>query len=204
MNNDSEAACVHKPCATMMLSKWKGARGVRQSVTATAECTQTIATVQPHSLVLHLPDLSNRFFHTQAEATDYKCCALKYDYNGELGTPPEGLTAEEFCESSDAEGHWCEYVNWEQYAVCQTGGIVVFIICGVIAVCAVLQVHIISVRPASSVTGLCARQRVTALCTLNSRCALTLAGSAAAGDHGGDSGHHEGVGLLWLRQHALL
>ena len=136
--------------------------------------------LQQSSLVLHLPDLSNRFFHTQAEATDYKCCALKYDYNGEPGTPPEGLTAEEFCESSDAEGHWCEYVNWEQYAVCQTGGIA-------IAVCAVLQVHIISVRPASSVTGLCARQRVTTLCTLNSRCALTLAGSAAAGDHGGAS-----------------
>ena len=165
--------------------------------------------LQQSSLVLLLPDLSNRFFHAQAaEVTDYKCCALKYDYNGEPGvtpgTPPEGLTAEEFCESSDAEGHWCEYVNWEQYAVCQTGGIVVFIICGAIAVCAVLQVHIISVRPASSVTGLCARQRVTTLCTLNSRCALTLAGSAAAGDHGGASGHHEGVGLLWLRQHALL
>lgn len=97
--------------------------------------------LQQSSLVLLLPDLSNRFFHAQAaEVTDYKCCALKYDYDGQPGTPPEGLTAEEYCESSDAEGHWCEYVNWEQYAVCQTGGIVVFIICGAIAVCAVLQV----------------------------------------------------------------
>ena len=143
--------------------------------------------LQQSSLVLLLPDLSKRLLHTQAETTEYKCCALKYDYDGQPGTPPEGLTAEAFCETSDAENHWCEFVNWEQYAVCQTGGIVVFIICGAFAVCAVLQVHIISVRPASSVTGLCARQRVTTLCTLNSRCALTLAGSAAAGDHGGAS-----------------
>ena len=67
--------------------------------------------------------------------TEHTCCAVYWEReDGNYAKITADMTEEEYCETSDATGHWCMYVNWTEYAVCQTGGIIVTVICIVIAV----------------------------------------------------------------------
>merc|ERR1711966_57404 len=67
--------------------------------------------------------------------TEHTCCAVYWEKkDGHYDHIMEGFATEaEFCESSDATDHWCMFVNWKEYSVCQTGGIIVTVICVAIA-----------------------------------------------------------------------
>ena len=68
--------------------------------------------------------------------TEHTCCAVYWEKkDGHYDHIMEEFATEaEFCESTDATDHWCMFVNWKEYSVCQTGGIIVTVICVAIAV----------------------------------------------------------------------
>ena len=68
--------------------------------------------------------------------TEHTCCAVYWEKkDGHYDHIMEEFATEaEFCESTDATEHWCMFVNWKEYSVCQTGGIIVTVLCVAIAV----------------------------------------------------------------------